>query len=244
MYVGGPRRIAKCVWLGGALALALSVLPSPVMGEEAGPSKEVWAGAEVTARSWTIYSGITAALWGPIDQNGWRVRAISGYGAYSYDSFSGVIHGDIAFADLLAGYQHQFGPLTIKGFVGVAAESHNLTPFDFENEVVGPELGFKAALETWWEIGPKIWSSLDLSGSSLYGGTYSARARAGYRLRPQLSVGLETAASGNAEYNGSRGGAFVRYTWSSGEVSASAGASIDRSGESSGYGSINALYRF
>lgn len=172
------------------------------------------------------------------------MRAVAGYGAYSYPKYKTTIHGQAAFTDVLAGYQHRLGPLTIKAFAGLAAESHNLVPLDLDNDVIGGDIGAKAAIETWWEMGPQSWSSLDLSWSSVHGGAYAARGRTGYRLRPKLSLGLEAAASGNAEYDGGRGGAFLRYTWADGEISASAGASIDRSGESGSYGTINALYRY
>ena len=45
------------------------------------------------------------------------------------------------------------------------------------------------------------------------------------------------------EYDGGRLGALVRFSWSGGEIAASTGASIDRSGETGGYGALHALYR-
>lgn len=237
---------SKCARRGGALSLGvlLQISAHAVLAEEARPTKEIWAGAEITANSWAAYSGTTAALFGPIDADGWRVRAVGGYGAYSYARYDVTIRGHVGFGDVLVGYQHQTGPLTLKGFAGVSAASHNLMPFDPDNAVVGADYGVKAALETWWEMSPLAWSSLDLSWSSIHGGAYAARARTAYRIRPELSLGLEAAASGNTEYDGGRGGAFLRFTWSNGEFSASAGASVDRSGESGGYGTLTALYRY
>lgn len=237
---------SKCARRGGAVGLGVLLLAGacPVSAEESRPTQEVWAGAEVTARSWSAYSGITAALFGPIDADGWRVRAIGGYGAYSYDRYDVTIRGYIGFGDLLIGYQHQVGPVTLKAFVGASAESHNLMPLDPDTTVIGADYGAKFALESWWEMAPQAWTSLDLSWTTVHGGVYAARARAGYRIRPELSLGLEAAGNGNAEYDGGRGGAFLRYTWATGEISASAGASVDRSGERGGYGTLNALYRY
>lgn len=237
---------SKVAWRGGTIGLgaAFVLLASPVAAQQAKPTQEVWGGADVTTNSWSVYSGLTVALFSSLYDNGLRLRAVGGYGFYSYPKYDVTIRGYVGFGDLLLGYQHQFGPLTLKAFMGLSTESHNLAPPDPDSSVVGADLGAKVALESWWEIGPKTWSSLDISWSTVHGGTYAARARAGYRLRPQLSVGIEAAADGDAEYDGGRGGGFLRYTWAAGEISASAGASIDRSGESGGYGAMNALFRY
>jgi len=257
VYVGRLGWSLRCARRVGALGLGVALLlvslPASAQGwltdaleraDGAEPSQEIWAGADVTANSWSAYSGLTAALFGPLQSDGWRVRAVGGYGAYAYEKHGTTIHGNITFADILIGYHRQFGPLTVKGFGGIASENHVLSPLDLDNAVLGADLGAKAALETWLEIGSRNWASLDLSWSSVHGGTYAARARAGYRIRPELSLGLEGAATGNAEYDGGRAGTFVRYTWSSGEFSAGVGGSIDRSGETGGYGTLNALYRY
>ncbi|MCL4767105.1 MAG: cellulose biosynthesis protein BcsS [Hyphomicrobiaceae bacterium] len=225
-------------WLTGAFA-------APGSGATvAEPSQEVWAGADVSARSWSAYTGIMAALFGSLQADGWRVRAVGGYGAYAYSKHGIKVRGDVSYTDVLVGAHRQLGPLTVKAFVGVSTEAHVLTPLDLDNEALGAALGAKAVLETWLELSPRSWASIDLSGSTVHGGDYAARARAGYRIWPELSLGLEAAATGDGEYGSGRGGAFLRYTWASGEVSAAAGASIDRTGESSGYGALNALYRY
>lgn len=247
----------RCAERGGASGLGLVLLlitwPASAEGwltrvlaepDESGPRNEVWAGSEVTANSWSAYSGITAAIFGPLDRDGWRLRAVGGYGAYAYEKYGQTVHGTIAFGDVLFGYHAQLGPLTLKALGGVTSENHLLTPLDLENSVVGPDISAKAALETWLEINSQNWFSLDLSGSMVHGGAYAGRTRLGHRIRPELSIGIEGAATGNAEYDGGRAGPFLRYTWSSGEFSAAFGASVDRSGESGGYGSLNALYRY
>ena len=258
VYVGRLSWSFRSARRGSAPGLGLAVLligsimaisPATANGwltrtTAAEPSKEVWAGAEVTASSWSAYSGIMIAPFGSLYANGWRIRAVGGYGAYAYSKYETTIHGDVSFADALIGYHLQLGALTLKAFGGITAEAHRLTPLDLENGLIGADVGAKAALETWLEIGPQAWSSLDLSWSMIYGNTYAARARAGYRIRPELSLGLEGAVNGNAEYDGGRAGTFLRYTWSSGELSAGVGASVDRSGESGGYGSLNALFRY
>jgi hypothetical protein len=56
---------------------------------------------------------------------------------------------------------------------------------------------------------------------------YSGRARLGWRLTPALSLGLEAGAAGNLEGDVAHAGGFIRYEWTAGEMSASAGATSD-----------------
>ena len=237
---------SKGAWRGGALGLGgiLLLMTQPAAADERRSTWEIWGGADVNANSWSAYSGTTTALSGFLETDGWRLRIGDGYGTYSYESDGSTIRGHVGFGELLLGYQHQLGSLTLKGFVGAAAEAHTLSPFDTETTVVGTDYGVKTALESWWEITPEVWTSLDLSWSSVHGGTYAAHARAGYRIEPELSLGMEASANGNSEYDGGRVGALVRFAWPGGETSASAGASIDRSGELGGYGALSALYRY
>jgi hypothetical protein len=97
---------------GGTAARALDW--SPVVLLDAAPLRiETWAGADITSRSWLAYSGVTLALFGPIDSDGWRLRAVGGYGAYGYagtraisgQSSPQAFRGTVSFADLLLGYQ-------------------------------------------------------------------------------------------------------------------------------------------
>jgi hypothetical protein len=199
------------------------------------PHFELWSGAQAYDHVWSLYSGITAAPFGGIQEDGMRVRAVGGYGAYSYSGpraaglTSQIIkfHGTAPFADLLVGYQMQLGPLTVKAFGGLMAAENRLQPDDPETTIRGPGMGAKVALETWWTMSEQAWSSLDLSWGSLHE-SYSARARLGWRFLPDLSAGLEAGAAGNVECDIARVGAFLRYEWASGEVSVSGGISNDK----------------
>lgn len=208
------------------------------------PTVEVWGGAEATSTTWSAYSGMTWAVFGPLLADGWRVRAVGGYGEYSYRSSGATVHGRVTFTDALIGYHSQLGQLTVKGFVGVSAENHTLRPLDPLNDIVGFDVGAKAVVETWLEIDPRAWTSLDLSWSSVHGGGYWGRGRAGYRVWPELSLGLEAAAVGNSEYDGGRGGVFARYAWTKGEATAAVGVSVDRSLTTGAYGLLSVLYRY
>jgi hypothetical protein len=222
------------------------VLPDPSLYR-----REMWAGADVTSQSWSAYSGVTLAPFGPIDSDGWRLRTVAGYGAYRYDGtrpISGQIRaesfrGTVSFADVLLGYQKQYHSLTLKLFAGISAANHQLTPFDAENAVSGLDHGFKGMLEAWLDMTEWNWASLNLAWSSAHD-AYAGRLRLGFTIWPELSLGLEGAADGNADYDGGRGGAFVRYTWGSGEIAASGGSSLDSTMTPGAYGTLNVLTRF
>lgn len=163
--------------------------------------REVWAGADVSADVWLLYSGVTVAPWSHIHGEGWRIRAVGGYGQYTYAGERSPAHGKGAarrqsfeaqtgFADLLVGYLMRFGPLTAKSFVGLSAMGHDIAPLDEDNLVIGEDYGMKSVVELWLNIGNDAWGSLDVAWSDAHD-TRSARTRLGYRVLPMLSVGVE-----------------------------------------------------
>ena len=196
---------------------------------------ELSAGAQAFRHAWSLYSGVTAAPFSSVQQDGTRLRAIVGYGTYSYSGRRAVgvgsetveFKGSAAFSDLLLGYHKQLGPLTLKAFAGLTAAEHQVTPDDPETAIRGAGFGGKVVLETWWTLSQHAWSSVDVSWASLYD-SYAARARLGWRLLPALSAGLETGAAGNEECDIVRLGGFLRYEWAGGELSASGGLSNDQ----------------
>lgn len=189
---------------------------------------EMWSGAEAFHHAWSLYGGATVAPFGSIQEDGFRLRAIGGFGTYSYTSprWMGTsvqpvkFDGAVSFADLLIGYHRQVGPVTLKAFAGASFADHNLA--DPEAKVRGAGWGGKAVLEAWWTITDLAWASTDLSWGSLHH-AYGSRVRLGWRLLPELSVGPEAGAAGNVDGDRVRAGGFVRYEWASGEVSLSGG---------------------
>jgi Cellulose biosynthesis protein BcsS len=221
---------------------------------QAPPQLEFWTGAEVFQQVWSIYAGGQFAPFGSIQQDGFRMRLVGGYGAYRYTSprWNGLatqelaFHGSVTFADLLAGYHQQFGSLTIKILGGLTATDRVVDDPDARD--TGTRAGGKAVIETWWNVTDQVWTSVDFSWSTL-GNVYGSRARIGWRWWPQLSVGLEGGATGSWDYDTARIGGFARYEWPSGEMSVSGGVSGD--GPSSGFvdvhgafATINVLKRF
>jgi hypothetical protein len=210
-------------------------------------SYEVWVGAEVARRAWSVYSGLTWAPLGSISADGLRFRASGGSGAYRYDgSIGGVptsIYGTPAFADLLVGYQMGFGALTLKAFVGASFDAHELEPYDKANALAGSSTGVKGALEGWLNVTPEAWAAVDLAATTAHS-NYSTRLRLGYRVLQGLSLGVEAGAFGHVEGNFGRVGALVRYDWAGGEISVSGGVTGNLDRPSTPYVAIMYLAKF
>ena len=191
------------------------------------PRFEAWMGAQAFDRVWSLYTGLTAAPFSGIRQDGLRVRVTGAYSAYRYTTQSGInILGSASLADLLIGYHKQVGPLTLKAFGGLMVADHQLAPDDPAATIRGPGAGAKVALEAWWAVSERAWAALDLSWGSLHD-SYGARTRLGWRLVPALSAGVEAEAAGNDDCNIARAGGFLRYEWASGELSLSSDKLLD-----------------
>jgi hypothetical protein len=252
-------------WAGGAALCAGAILICELRPQSAraepwaasintsqdAPTLEVSAGADITAHSWSVYSGLTSSIGGSLLENGWRFRLGGGYGEYSYSSTRWTgrtvvvvpFDGTVMFADAAIGYQQRWGALTLKMFAGAAVQHNGLTPIDIESSVYGSRWGAKGAIEAWLDIGANAFGQLDVSYATLYE-SYGTRLRLGYKLMPQVSIGPEAGLNGNVDYDSGRLGAFVRYDGARGELSISAGAAGDRSEMTGGYATINALLRF
>ncbi|MEQ1694312.1 MAG: cellulose biosynthesis protein BcsS [Hyphomicrobiaceae bacterium] len=251
------------------LALGASLLGTTIRAADQPPagvgSREIWVGADAGAHNWLVYSGSTYAPWGDIHQDGFRVRATTGYGHYDYQwDAKTKVKIDKTYSDAMVGYQHRFGDLTAKAFAGWAM----LKDLDVPSAKVRRErfqTGFKTALELWLNLGAQGWTSLDVSYADTRE-TASIRSRIGYRILPTVSAGSEAvfnhaSLKGQVQIDTSsdqvignvRTGLFVRYEWFGGEISASGGVtgdireSLDEIGflnSPSAYGTLNLIVQF
>jgi hypothetical protein len=239
---------------------AVARVPHPVKSQLETPRLEMWAGGQAFAAVWSAYSGASWAPFGSVREDGLRLRAVLGAGAYD--------GGSVAFADMLIGYHMQLGPVTLKAFGGLTAAEHS--PTEPTSMLEGTALGPKAVVETWWTITDRTWAALDLAFALPHLHLaharlaeradpdrldYTGRIRLGWRLRPQLSVGLQGWAGGplapalqTTWQNGmAHAGGFLRYEWASGEVSISGGVSVagdEREGRAQPFGTVSVLTRF
>lgn len=221
---------------------------------------EAWAGADVSTPGWSVYGGMTAALFGDVRDSGWRLRGAASYGEYRYSRsyWDATAQQDVQLQfighrrtlDTLLGYQFAWGPATVKAFAGLTQEQKLDTArqgspiaLDDENGFQGDRSGVKLALETWTRLAD--WGFLQADASwSEPSESSAARVRLGYRIGPSWATGLELAAYGNLIPDQGRAGAFVRFEWSRGEISLSAGTAGDRLRTGESYGTINAMLRF
>jgi hypothetical protein len=131
---------------------------------------------------WSLYAGGSYAPFGSVREDGFRLRAVAGYGAYTYSSprWTGIavkafdFHGTTSFADLLAGYHKQWGPLTIK-ILGGATVTKQIVD-DTESSTTGTGIGAKLVVETWWNVTDQVWASVDTSWTTL-NNIYGSRVR-------------------------------------------------------------------
>ena len=224
------------------------------------PHVEMWAGGQAFAAVWSAYSGASWAPFGSVREDGLRLRAVLGAGAYD--------GGRLAFADVLIGYHRQLGPVTLKLFGGLTVADY--FPTEPTSMLEGTALGPKALVETWWTITDRTWASLDLAFAlphlhlahmemadvvDPYRIEYTGRLRLGWRLWPELSVGFEGGAGGPMapslpttwQTGMAHAGGFLRYEWTTGEVSISGGVSLggdEREGQAQPFGAVSVLTRF
>jgi hypothetical protein len=212
--------------------------------------REMWMGADATKDVWLLYTGVTLApLSKDVYTDGLRLRMTSGYGQYKVrfsgpggsqhcgdknddahycsrggSSSAAVIESkvDISYVDMLAGYHMQLGNLTAKAFAGASLISHRGRDASAMSALNGTAIGATGALEFWLNIDDQTWTSLDLSYSMAHD-TAAARWRTGWRALPTLSIGPEVRFDRNEQAGTSRVGAFARYEWFGGEISAAAG---------------------
>ncbi|HRD75074.1 MAG TPA: cellulose biosynthesis protein BcsS [Hyphomicrobiaceae bacterium] len=256
------RRVVRSVLLAGAVFAPLLGVAREASAQSADPStfkmlpwREIWAGTDVMGHAWSAYVGQTFSLSEGIQADGWRIRAVSGYGRYTYvrDHWAGSAstplrhHGVSSFADILLGYHANMGALTVKAFAGAHLDRYDVTPADPDFDLAGYGTGAKLVLESWLNIGSAGFASLDLAWTTGRD-TADARLRTGWRALPALSIGLAGQANGDLALQSLRAGAFVRYEWASGEVSASAGAAETRGDnlrrDDGLYGTLNVLFRY
>lgn len=224
--------------------------------------REIWTGADATAHGWLTYAGTTVSVFGDVWCPGVKLRAVAGYGQYRYagarDATGATVpfHGQIAFADILLGWLWRFGPLTAKTFAGASLIEHAIAPLD-PLASNGLKIGPKGSLELWLDVSSTIWTSLDVAYTTAHD-TYSVHTRAGYRLWPRASIGLEGVLNGSAghdrhdretgmldpSHRDIRFGGFLRYEWDGGEVSASGGLSTDLLNRQDAYMTLNVIKQF
>lgn len=260
-----------CLCLVEGLTTPMRATADDASGKDTVPWREFWIGADLTEETWLVYSGATLSPFSHIHDDGLRIRFSTGYGQYDYSgertfcdpalcdprlgrrpvnrsiNFEAVTQ----YAELLIGYLKRFGDLTAKVFVGAAYLDHQIGPRDPVNQVQGAAWGIKSGVELWLNMGANAWGSLDLNYTTAHD-TFAARSRFGYRVLPTVSLGPEFGVNGHfkshrdgdLQYARGRAGAFARYEWAGGEVSASGGVTANIDEDITPYLTVNWMTRY
>jgi hypothetical protein len=254
--VGGCVQQVGCMRLRAseavrAIVVGAALLSAPVAHAEPNePHAEIFTGIEASNNAISGYLGGGYAFGKGLYEPGWRLRAVGSIGRYDYQGtlFGGgadpatTFDGVGSYGAALLGYQFRRHALFVKLFAGVEAEDQQITPHDPDNSVQGSAVGLKLLAESWLDVSPKTFLSLDASYGTAFQ-EYWSLARIGRRLGPKLSLGLEGGAQGNEEYDAGRAGGFVRLNLGGIEMTLSSGFTGNYlEDEPSGYVSLG-LYR-
>lgn len=264
--------LRRVKWALQALVLAAVAIAWPIGAAAADentppatlPWQELSVGGSAGSHSWSLYSSSTLAPMGSLGADGVRVRLGGGYGRFDYAipphlnyACGGTSHicpavpvkGRVTFGDILVGYQVSYGRFTAKAFAGLAIDTQALSPWDPDNAAGGRATGFKAVIETWTNITPALWTSIDGSWTDAHDG-HALQARLGYRLSPALSIGLEEGKVSNVAGHQFRSGLFARLEWESGEAVLAGGLANEHfdypaeHAQDKIWASLNVLFRY
>jgi hypothetical protein len=194
------------------------------------PNAEIFTGVGATSNSVSGYLGGGYAFGKGLYESGWRLRAVGSLGSYDYrgtlfdggEDLATTFDGQASYGAAMIGYQFRRQSLFLKLFAGVEAEDQAITPHDPANSVQGSAVGAKIVVESWWDATPRLYTSLDASFGTAFD-EYWSLARLGYRIGPILSLGLESGALGNEEYDAGKAGGFARINLAVGEATISGG---------------------
>ena len=195
---------------GGAVAIVFvmsavgTARAEPPLFVEDAPHAQLFTGFDASDNATGGYVGAGYAFGKGLYESGWRLRAVGAFGLYHYDGSLpslGVqvptnFDGDDSYGAALIGYQLRRQSLFLKFFAGVEAEDQHIVPRDPNNSVQGSEVGLKLQAESWLDYSPRTFFSLDASYGTAFQ-EYWTLARAGYRVTPRLSLGIEGGALGN-----------------------------------------------
>ena len=153
---------------------------------------------------------VTAAPVGTLNESGLRVRADGLGGRYSYVSTvsNQTVRGTQASGAALVGYEWVAPSMVFAAYIGADIRNNTLSIADAQNSVVGTSVGAKGQLEFYAKPSLRTMVSANASYATNKE-AYFARLRGGYVIGPDLYVGPEFVALGDAFFNQERIGAHL-----------------------------------
>lgn len=218
------RNVAKAVAL-----LATALLPFASSADEltspVASRAFVFGGIDAGGDSAFAWSGFTAIPFARIGEDGFRLRAMGGYGRYRYRT-SAVADGEntgmITSGEILAGNRMSFGTTVLTGYVGLDAKNYRLQEADPKNPESGSRVGIKAALELFTRTAPG-WFVTGYGNISSVFGNYSLRGAVNREFNSGFALGAEAGLLGDERYNERRLGLIATMTFVKGSITAAAG---------------------
>ncbi len=188
----------------------------------------------------------TAAPVGTLSQSGVRLRANGLGGVYSYYSTDDrqTIHGTQESGAALVGYEWVSPATVFAAYIGADIRNNTLSRVDPGNSVVGTSVGAKGQFEFYTKPSPLTMVAANASFATDKT-AYFARLRGGTLIGPDLYVGPEFVALGDAFFNQERVGAHITGLRAGPiQVAFAAGYLHDRVRGSGGYATVDARVGF
>ena len=205
------------------------------------------ASLDVTTQA-SYFSNVTAtaATNGTLNESGLRARVEGLGGRYQYyaSDINTTVHGTQESGSALLGYAWVSPTMSFTAFLGADVRNNRLSTFDPQNPVNGLTFGAKGQLEL---FARPTAATIVLANASFATNetAYFARLRAGYRIGPELYLGPEVSALGDAFFNQERVGVHLTGLQAGPLRFAFAGGFLqDRVRGSGGYGTLDARIGF
>jgi hypothetical protein len=153
-----------------ALACVLPALASCRADEAgaSGPHFETYVGADYNTRIASLTTNTVWSPFAPVTQPGFRLK-LDGlsdvYGTTDVSIFSkNFMASDFkTLGDLMAGYQFNSGPVWIKVYAGASYQAQTRAFWDAGQIVQQQMWGAAAAVEGFWRIDSRVWTSTNVS---------------------------------------------------------------------------------
>lgn len=174
----------------------------------------VFGGVDATRNSTFVWAGATAVPFGTLVEDGFRVRAMGGFGRYDYKTSAmadGRNTGTISSGELMAGYHQSFGATVVTSYLGLDVKHYSLQEADPANRETGTHAGIKAAIELYTRTAAS-WFVTAYGNISTVFGNYGLRAAVHHEFTPGFALGVEGALLGDRRYDEQRAGLIATLT--------------------------------
>ena len=206
----------------------------------------VFGGVDASRNSTFAWAGATAIPFGTLVEDGFRLRAMGGFGRYTYRTSAtadGRNSGTISSGELMAGYRKSFDATVVTGYLGLDVKHYSLQDADPGNRETGTHAGIKAAIELYTRTAASWFVTAYGNISSVFG-SYSLRAALHHELTPGFALGVEGALLGDRRYDEQRAGVVATLTLPKSSLTMAGGVATSADNGTGAYTTISAYAPF